>query len=210
MMMTYKKKFYRAIKQTLFIAFLFSVLFIGISLLNTQGHKESTRQIAEPVISEEVRDYRPLVEKYAADYGVTEHVDTILGMMMQESGGRGKDPMQASESYCGERECIKDPELSIKQGVSYFSQTLEEANGDIKLAVQSYNFGKGFIQYIHDKEKDYSQEAAITFSQEMYANDPDKEKYRCLRDEAKEIDACYGDIYYVKSVITYRNKLAEE
>ena len=33
-----------------------------------------------------------------------------FAMMMQESGGRGDDPMQSSESLCGKVGCINDPE----------------------------------------------------------------------------------------------------
>ncbi|MBR7796703.1 MAG: lysozyme family protein [Bacillota bacterium] len=205
------KKIKTAIKRTIFLAFLLFSLFIGISLLAYQEQAEnSSPTSSSPIISEEVKAYRPVVEKYAKQYDVSQHIDTLLAMMMQESGGRGDDPMQSSESYCGERGCIQDPELSIKQGVYYFSQTLKEANGDLLVAVQSYNFGKGFINYMKKHSDQFSQEAAITFSQEMYANDPDKEKYRCLRDGAEELGACYGDIYYVKSVMAYKDKLAEE
>ena len=46
--------------------------------------------------------------------------------MMQESGGRGKDPMQASEcgynkKYPKKPNGIKDPEYSIDCGVHYLA-----------------------------------------------------------------------------------------
>ena len=47
-------------------------------------------------VSAEVEAYTPLIEKYAVDYGIPEYVDLIKAVMMQESGGRGSDPMQCS------------------------------------------------------------------------------------------------------------------
>src|SRR5699024_3315675 len=120
------------------------------------------------------------------------HVDTLLAMMMQESGGRGEDPMQSSESYCGEIGCIDNPEKSIDQGVKYFAESLEAANGDVRLAVQSYNFGKGFSNYVREQETTSSQEITIEFSQDMYAKAEDKPAYLRLEEEATEFDADDG------------------
>jgi len=192
-------------KKTVMVILLICAVFTVISLL-TNEKPQQQKQISHPLISEEVWDLQPLVERYAEEYHVSDHVDVLLAMMMQESGGRGDDPMQSSESYCGEIGCIDNPELSIKQGVYYFSQTLEAADGDIELAVQSYNFGKGFIDYVEKNAGKYSQEIAIDFSQKMY--DEDRETYTCYRDEAKQYDACYGDIYYVRDVMAYKDALA--
>ncbi|UJL46117.1 lysozyme family protein [Virgibacillus sp. NKC19-16] len=202
--MKLKKKNKKAIKKTAVIAILLCSLFVVISVLSN----ENTPRQTHPEISEEVENYRPIVEDYADEYGVLEYVDVILGMMMQESGGRGNDPMQSSESYCGERGCIDDPKLSIKQGVYYFAENLSDANGDLGLAVQSYNFGSGFIDYARETSGDYSQETAIAFSQEMYENVPNQSDFRCLREEAEQLDACYGDIYYVQAVMEYTDVLA--
>ena len=48
-------------------------------------------------LSDEVLSYRPAVERAAAKYGMSDYVDLILAVMMQESGGRGLDVMQAAE-----------------------------------------------------------------------------------------------------------------
>ena len=48
-------------------------------------------------VSVEVRDYRPVIQQYAKEHGIPEYVDLIMAVMMQESGGQGLDPMQASE-----------------------------------------------------------------------------------------------------------------
>lgn len=154
-------------------------------------------------LSKDVLQHKPTVEKYAKEYGVEKHVGMLLALMMQESGGRGDDPMQASESYCGKVGCIDDSELSIKQGVKYFSNVLEKAKGDVKLAVQSYNFGTGFIPYVFDNGGQYTQELAIEYSSMMYDKLKETGEYSCVRPEAVQYEACYGDIYYVDSVMQY-------
>ena len=50
-------------------------------------------------VSAEVQAYEPLIRQYARQHGIEEYVELIKAVMMQESGGRGNDPMQASE--CG-------------------------------------------------------------------------------------------------------------
>jgi len=205
------KRMKEAIKLIIGISFIFIGMFVLISFVNNENMNTGVIQEDTSTnlqISSEVEQYEPTVEKYAKEYGVKSYVDVLLGMMMQESGGRGNDPMQASESYCGEVGCIEDPELSIKQGVYYFSQVLENADGDLELAIQSYNFGGGFIDYVQDRTGNYTEEIAIDFSQEMYENADNKSNYTCLREEAEQYDACYGDIYYVQSVMNYRDIIA--
>ena len=123
--------------------------------------------------------------------------------MMQESGGKGDDPMQASESLCGFVGCITDPEESIEQGVKYFAQVLENAEGDIKLALQSYNFGGGFINFVLERGGTYTQDLAIEFSAMKYDELKHTGLYSCVRPEAIPLGACYGDIYYVDAVLRY-------
>ena len=50
-------------------------------------------------VSAEVEAYDPLIQEYARQHGIPEYVELIKAVMMQESGGQGNDPMQASE--CG-------------------------------------------------------------------------------------------------------------
>ena len=79
--------------------------------------------------------------------------------LMQESGGRGLDPMQAAEGsfntrYPHEPNGIKDPEYSIECGVQELKAALISAEVEnpidmehIKLALQGYNFGNGYISW---------------------------------------------------------------
>ncbi|WP_010097719.1 lysozyme family protein [Ornithinibacillus scapharcae] len=196
-----KKQTRQAWKQALYVVFGLIILFVVISYVASPTEEQDW--------SESVLQYQPLVEKYAEENEIAGYVDILLAIMMQESGGRGNDPMQASESLCGSIGCIDNPELSIKQGVSYFAETLKASDYDIELAIQSYNFGKGFISYVKTHSGQYSLETAIAFSREMYENAPDQSIYSCLRKEAKQYNACYGDIYYVQSVMGYAERLEE-
>lgn len=189
--------------NVIIISFILASILFSL-LIVTYKKPDKAPKFIQPLFTKKVEDHRSTVEKYAFDYDVVEYVDILLAMMMQESGGRGNDPMQASESLCGQIGCIDDPELSIKQGVYYFSETINAADGDLKLAIQSYNFGKGFINYVKKRDTTFTEQLAIEFSQKMYDNAEDKSIYTCLRKEAKQYDACYGDIYYVRDVLSYR------
>ena len=73
-------------------------------------------------MSEEVKAYAGVIQIYAIEHGIPEYAELIMAVMMQESGGRGNDPMQASESafnteYPNTPDGISDPEYSINIGV---------------------------------------------------------------------------------------------
>lgn len=194
------------IRPLIILAVLF-VLIISImmAVFLYKSKSDIRREIGYRLNVDQVEQYRSLIETYAEQYKVEGEVETLLAIMMQESGGRGGDPMQSSESLCGEVGCITDPEESIAQGVAYFKKTLDAAKGDRKLAVQSYNFGVGFIPYALKHEGRYTPSVAIQFSQEMYAQAQDPSIYTCKRKEAKQYEACYGDILYVRDVLGYRD-----
>ncbi|MFV8830122.1 lysozyme family protein [Alkalihalobacterium sp. APHAB7] len=183
---------------------MFVILFSADSLFNSKQHPDSIGGGTVIGVSAEVLQYQGLVESLAAEYGVAEYSGVILAMMMQESGGRGNDPMQSSESLCGSIGCIQSPEASIEQGVKYFAQTLEKAEGDVRLAVQAYNFGLGFIPYALERGG-YSKENAIDFSIKQYERVRHTGNYSCIRPESAATGACYGDISYVDAVFSYYN-----
>ncbi len=130
-------------------------------------------------VSEEVEQYDPLIREYAEMHGIAEYVDLIKAVMMQESGGRGADPMQASEcgynrKYPNTPDGITDPEYSINVGTEYLAACIRQAGvkspvdiANIKLALQGYNFGNGFISWAKEKHGGYSGAAAKEFSAMM-------------------------------------------
>ena len=127
-------------------------------------------------VSAEVEAYEPLIQKYAKQYGIPEYVELIKAVMMQESGGRGLDPMQAAEGsfntrYPHEPNGIKDPEYSIECGVQELKAALISAEVEnpidmehIKFALQGYNFGNGYISWAKTNYGGYSYANAVEFS----------------------------------------------
>ena len=127
-------------------------------------------------VSAEVEAYEPFIQKYAKQYGIPEYVELIKAVMMQESGGRGLDPMQAAEGsfntrYPHEPNGIKDPEYSIECGVQELKAALISAEVEnpidmehIKLALQGYNFGNGYISWAKTNYGGYSYANALEFS----------------------------------------------
>ncbi|MGQ8823800.1 lytic transglycosylase [Bacillus wiedmannii] len=172
----------------------------------------------EPVnINEKVTGYLPKIKEMAEKHGVAQYVGVLAAQMMQESAGAGNDPMQSSEGHYGDMSssciglkdnarvgCIKDPNISIEAGVLEFKDVLGQANGDIALALQSYNFGSGFISYALAKGG-YSEETAIEFSRSKAHLNPggcsDPNNFRT------KVGACYGDYTYVTKVLKFYKDL---
>ena len=127
-------------------------------------------------VSPEVEAYSAVISQYAGQYGIGEYTELIKAVMMQESGGRGADPMQASESgynkrYSHSPNSIKDPEYSIQCGVQALAASLKEAKcknpmdmNRIRLALQGYNYGNGYISWAIARDGGYTVENASDFS----------------------------------------------
>jgi cell wall-associated NlpC family hydrolase len=151
-------------------------------------------------VSAEVEAYDPMIRKYAQQYGIPEYVELIKAVMMQESGGRGLDPMQAAEGAFNTRyphapNGITDPEYSVQCGVQELKAALEAAGVEnpvnmerIRLALQGYNFGSSYISWALKNYGGYSVANAAEFS-DMQA--------------AKLGWSSYGDKQYAAHVLRY-------
>ena len=132
-------------------------------------------------LSAEVLAHTPAIQKYASEFGIPEYVPAIQAIMMQESGGRGTDPMQASEcpyntQYPNTPGAIQDADYSIKVGIQYYADCVREAGCEspqdmdkLKLSLQGYNYGNGYISWALEKFGGYSKVNALQFSQEQAA-----------------------------------------
>ena len=175
----------------LLIVVLFGALFSMVG-----GSNSST---VTPV-SAEVEAYEPLIRQYARQYGIEEYVELIKAVMMQESGGRGTDPMQASECgyntrYPNTPNGITDPEYSIDVGIQNLAACLREAGvespvdmNNIKLALQGYNYGNGYISWAKENYGGYTYANAVEFSTMM---------------AERNGWSGYGDTEYVSHVLRY-------
>ena len=140
----------------------------------------SSNQGSESV-SQEVLDYTPMIRRYANEYGIPEYVQVIQAIMMQESRGQGNDPMQASECpfntrYPNGPNGITNPEYSIQVGIQYYAYCVQEAGctgpqdlDKLKLSLQGYNYGNGYISWAIQNHGGYSEANALQFSQEQAA-----------------------------------------
>ena len=153
-------------------------------------------------VSDEVKAYAGLIRFYAAEHGIPEYAELIMAVMMQESGGQGNDPMQASEcafntKYPNTPGSISDPEYSITVGIQNLAACLSQAGADgpedidrVSLALQGYNFGSGYISWALANYGCYSELNALEFSAMM----------------AQRLGwSSYGDPYYVQHVMRYYN-----
>lgn len=158
--------------------------------------------------------YRSQVEEAASDYGMTEYVDLILALMMQESSGQGSDVMQSSEGafntlYPQVPGGITDVSYSIQCGIQELKYAMDKAEVQsptdfkrIRLALQGYNFGAdSYFSYLEDHNiTSWSFESAKEFARiasgntKRHAEDP-------LHDPAGPWD--YGDQRYPEHVLRY-------
>ena len=150
-------------------------------------------------LSDEVLSYTSVIQQYASQYGIPEYVSAIQAIMMQESGGRGTDPMQCSESpyntkFSHSPGSITDSNYSIEVGVQTFADCISQAGcsspqdmDKLKLAWQGYNYGNGYIRWALQRGG-YTEANALQFSQEQAASHG---------------WSSYGDPEYVPHVMRY-------
>lgn len=172
-------------------------LFIGVfACLSDDGGINSE---IEP-LSAEVLAYEETITKYAEQYKIEEYVPILEAIMMQESGGKGNDPMQSSESgfntkYPRKPNGITDEDYSIEVGVQTFSNCLTRAKVEspadtekLYLALQGYNYGSGYIEWAVTNFGGYTKANAKLFS--------DNKRAELGTD-------VYGDPFYVSHVMRY-------
>ena len=147
------------------------VLFFGV-LISADSDDENSNfssGITGMNLSAEVLKHQPMVEKYAREYGISEYVNVLLAIIQVESGGTAEDVMQSSESL-GLPPNSLDTESSIKQGCKYFASLLSSCKNqgidDLNVAIQSYNYGGGYVGYVAGKGKKHTFNLAESFARE--------------------------------------------
>jgi len=176
----------------------FVVLILIVGLIGGAAFLGNSQ--SSEVLSAEVLAHTPAIQKYASEFGIPEYVSAIQAIMMQESGGRGTDPMQASEcpyntQYPNTPGAIQDADYSIKVGIQYYAECVRESGCEnpqdmdrLKLSWQGYNYGNGYISWALEKFGGYSEANALQFSKEQ---------------AAAHGWSSYGDTEYVPHVMRY-------
>ena len=192
-----KKKKMR-LKKPFQIILVILIMLLGVSFY--QVFKSRFIQQENNLVSSEVLNYKDIMLKYARENHIEEYIELLQAMMMQESGGKGNDPMQSSECEFNTQfekapNAINEPEYSIKVGIQYFAKCLDRANvsspqdkNNIYLALQAYNYGIGYINYVQQYDNQYTYQNAIDFSE------------KCKKEQGLRV---YGDSKYVYHVLRY-------
>ena len=165
------------LKHIAFISSLFPILFslvlffgVLISADSDDENSNFSSGITGMNLSAEVLKHQPMVEKYAREYGISEYVNVLLAIIQVESGGTAEDVMQSSESL-GLPPNSLDTESSIKQGCKYFASLLSSCKNqgidDLNVAIQSYNYGGGYVGYVAGKGKKHTFNLAESFAREQ-------------------------------------------
>ncbi|MEG3033856.1 MAG: lysozyme family protein, partial [Enterococcus sp.] len=158
----------------------FLLLMIGLGYLGYQ-----IRQNVQQVMT-----YADEVEQAVKVNNIPEYKNLVLAIIYTESKGQTEDLMQSSESAYGKRQMIGTTKESIDTGVAFLAQSITQANEagcDIWTAVQAYNFGLDYIQFVKERGGKNSIRLAEEYSKEILSpllgNDTQK-TYRYYRPQA--------------------------
>ena len=189
----------------LFAAFFCLLLLVALLFASDEDGGRGGIYYGGANLSAEVLAHRPMVERYAAQYGISEYVDVLLAIMQVESGGTLEDVMQSSESM-GLPPNSLDTESSIRQGCEYFSELLAKADRlgcDLDSVIQAYNYGGGFLDYVASHGGKYSFELAQAFAEEKSGGVRVTYKNEISIAENGGWRYNYGNMFYVRLVSEY-------
>ncbi|MDT2010825.1 lysozyme family protein [Carnobacterium divergens] len=155
---------------------------IGLSLImaiggmfssSTPESSQGDGNVGVTGLPPEVMKWEPAVIELTTKYNILEYKNYILCIIMVESGGKGTDPMQSSESAGQEAGAIQDPLISLNQGVSYYANLVNKAKElnvtDVDVINQAYNFGGSYISNIAKKGGKHSLDLAEEYSKTVVA-----------------------------------------
>ena len=227
-----KRKIIKFILIPLIILFvmitIISALISSITIALSSGEEENENKVeiyeGSP-LSEEVEALRADILNELKKYGKEEYINLFLALVMQESGGQGEDVFQCSESL-GKAPNSIGKKQSIEHGVKVLcgylnNERIKVSSPDdldnIKTALQAYNYGGGYIDYINSSNfgKDttkndlqnlgkWTQENALAYQKKKSADLNHGTPVSRTGSAATILGPYqYGDAYYVKHVLRY-------
>ncbi|MHC5229114.1 lysozyme family protein [Enterococcus sp. LJL99] len=138
----------------------------------------------------QVVSYENEVEAAVKRNDIEKYKNLVLAIIYTESKGRSNDLMQSSESAYGQQHMISDPAESIDIGVAFLAESLkkaEVAGCDVWTAVQAYNFGLDYIDYVSQNGGKNSIRLADRYSKEVLSpllGNTNEEKYPYYRPQS--------------------------
>ncbi|NYS49392.1 lysozyme family protein [Streptococcus danieliae] len=119
-----------------------------------------------------VRQFQPMVEAALNKENSSLDSDLVLAIIYTETKGQGQDIMQASESLTGQVDSLASPQESVAHGVktlnNYYLHS-QESGVDEWTAVQAYNFGGAYIDYVAENGQKTSLDLARAYSRDVVA-----------------------------------------
>ena len=120
----------------------------------------------------QVMTYQPMVREILSEKDTPANEELVLAMIYTETKGKEGDVMQSSESASGSTNTINDNASSIRQGVQTLTDNLylaQKKGVDVWTAVQAYNFGPAYIDYIAQNGKENTLALAKQYSRDTVA-----------------------------------------
>ena len=158
------------------------------------------------LLSDNTISYTDDVKDAAANEKIEDYVNYLLAIMEVESHGSGTDVMQSSESAGLPPNSFKTPQESITQGAKYFASCVTKAsekNCDINTAIQAYNYGTGFIDFVAENGKVYTLDLAIAFAKDKSDGKKVDYKNQIAIDYNGGWRYAYGNMFYAQLVNQY-------
>lgn len=158
--------------------------------------------------SEGVENYRGAIKKELLNRGMDPRYENVLlAILSVECGGNPdvlSDPFQSSESRGLNPGEIDDPNESMKAAIDLFESLCAKARRldlDLFAVIQGYNYGPGYLDYIHDVGERYSLDTAKDFARLM-SNDTKVDYNNSLSSYfGNTWRYKYGNYYYVALVL---------
>ena len=120
----------------------------------------------------QVMTYQPMVREILSEKDTPANEELVLAMIYTETKGKEGDVMQSSESASGSTNTINDNASSIRQGVQTLTDNLylaQKKDVDVWTAVQAYNFGPAYIDFIAQNGKENTLALAKQYSRDTVA-----------------------------------------
>lgn len=120
----------------------------------------------------QVMTYQPMVREILSEKDTPANEELVLAMIYTETKGKEGDVMQSSESASGSTNTINDNASSIRQGVQTLTDNLylaQKKGVDVWTAVQAYNFGPAYIDFIAQNGKENTLALTKQYSRDTVA-----------------------------------------
>lgn len=189
--------------KEILLGFLSLFIIIFICIFNISPSDTSIQKAAMPTngkggkaaVPTEVRQWESVVRSSLQGHGLEDYTELFLALIMQESGGKLLDVAQSSESIGLPVNSITDQVQSIQVGGNHFANVMKMATDrgitDIRVILQAYNMGPGFILYAAENGKEWSEDLAKGFALQ-----------HATRSECGfRSPYCYGDFTYVPKIM---------